>query len=216
MRLAFTIDVEARDHPCKTGNFRAMVDALGDAGAPATLFVQGGWVERRATDDEIMGLDAEGMVVGLHGHTHRPFTELTGDQIVAELVAAEAALADRGIKPVRPLFRLPYLDGNTDAFVLQTIAAQGWWHIDCHAVAYDWRSDLCDDPDRVARNVIDDVEDRRRAGADSAIVLFHSWPDPTPEATRLVLEYAHAHNDELVAVTDLPRRDWNAPVVLQT
>ena len=63
--------------------------------------------------------------------------------------------------------------------------------------------------------MIDDIESRRRAGADCAIVLFHSWPDPTPEATRIVLEYAHAQNDELVAVTDLPRRDWNAPVVLR-
>ena len=215
MRLAFTIDVEARDHPCEDGNFRAMVDVLLDAGAPATLFVQGGWVERRATDDEIMGLEADGMVVGLHGHTHRRFTELTGDEIVAELVLAETALTDRGVKPVRPLFRLPYLGGNTDAFVLQTVAAQGWWHVDCHAVAYDWRSELRNDPARVARNVIDDVEGRRRAGADCAIVLFHSWPDPTPEATRIVLEYAHAQNDELVAVTDLPRCEWNAPVVLR-
>ena len=214
MRLAFTIDVEARDHPCEDGNFRAMVDALGDAGAPATLFVQGGWIEGRATDDEIKALEAEGMVVGLHGHTHRRFTDLTGDEIAAEIASAEAALTDRGIKPVRPLFRLPYLDGNTDAFVLQTVAAQGWWHVDCHAVAYDWRSELRSDPVRVARNAIDDVEGRRRAGADCAIVLFHSWPDPTPEATRILLEYAHAQNDELVAVTDLPRRDWNAPVVL--
>ena len=215
MRLAFTIDVEARDHPCENGNFRAMVDALGDAGAPATLFVQGGWVERRATDDEIMGLVAQGMVVGLHGHTHRRFTELTGDEIAAELVSAEAAVTDRGVKPVRPLFRLPYLDGNTDAFVLQTVAAQGWWHVDCHAVAYDWKAELRYDPERVARNVIDDVEGRRRAAADCAIVLFHSWPDPTPEAIRMVLAYAHAQNDELVAVTDLRRRDWNAPVVLR-
>ena len=92
MRLAFTIDVEARDHPCENGNFRAMVDALGDAGAPATLFVQGGWVEGRATDDEIWALAAEGMVVGLHGHTHRRFTELSADEIDDELARAEAAL----------------------------------------------------------------------------------------------------------------------------
>ncbi len=111
--------------PANDGNFRAMVDALGDAGAPGTLFVQGGWVERHATDDEIMGLAAEGMVVGLHGHTHRRFTELSADEIDDELARAEAALTDRGIEPVRPLFRLPYLDGNTDAFVLQTVAAPG-------------------------------------------------------------------------------------------
>jgi peptidoglycan/xylan/chitin deacetylase (PgdA/CDA1 family) len=215
VRLAFTIDVEARDHPCEPGNFRAMVDALVEGRAPATLFVQGGWVEHRATDDELTALVADGMIVGLHGHSHRRFTELGADEIVDELVRSEAVLVDRGVKPVRPMFRLPYLVGNTDAFVLQTVAAQGWWHVDCHAVAYDWEGELRNDPARVARNVIDDVERRRHAGADSAILLFHSWPDPTPEATRLVLEHARGQNDELVAVGDLPRRDWNAPVVLR-
>lgn len=214
MRLALTIDVEARDHPCKSGNFRAMVDAMVLAGAPATLFVQGGWVEQRATDDEIAALEAEGMTVGLHGHTHRRFTDLDGDEIVDELARSERALGDRGVEPVRPLFRLPYLAGNTDAFVLQTVAAHGWWHVDCHALAYDWDGMLRDDAPRVARNVIDDVERRRHAGAECAIVLFHSWPDPTPEATRIVLEHARTHDDEFVTVTDLERRDWNEPVNL--
>jgi peptidoglycan/xylan/chitin deacetylase (PgdA/CDA1 family) len=214
MRLAITIDVEARDHPCEAGNFRSMVDALVNASAPATLFVQGGWVADRASDDEIAALSAPGMEVGLHGHSHTPFTTLSERQIVGELDDAEAALADHQIKAVRPLFRLPYLAGNTDAFVLQTVAAHGWWHIDCHAVAYDWKSDLRYDAHQVARNVTEDVEIRRAADADCAIVLFHSWPDPTPEAIRLVLEYAHHHDDELVAVSALPRHDWNTPVVL--
>src|SRR5262245_679854 len=109
MRLALTIDVEdPRHHACEAGNFRAMIDTLVDADAPATLFVQGGWVENRATDDEIAALQARGMVVGLHGHTHRRFTELSAEEITQELVSAEAALGDRGIDPVRPLFRFPY------------------------------------------------------------------------------------------------------------
>ncbi|HXY91556.1 MAG TPA: polysaccharide deacetylase family protein [Acidimicrobiia bacterium] len=214
MRLAVTIDVEARDHPCREGNFRAVVDALVGAGAPATLFVQGGWVGQRATADELDALRADGMEVGLHGHTHRRFTELTADEIVGELAAADQALTGVGVPPVRPLFRLPYLAGNTDAFVLQTVAVQGWWHVDCHAVAYDWRDDVRHDPVRVAQHVIDDVEGRRRDGADCAILLFHSWPDPTPEATRILLEHARAHADELVRVTDLPRRAWTNPVTL--
>ena len=82
------------------------------------------------------------MVVGLHGHTHRRFTELSEREIDDELACALAALVQRGIEPVRPLFRLPYLAGNTDAFVLQSVAARGWWHIDCDAVAYDWKDDL--------------------------------------------------------------------------
>jgi peptidoglycan/xylan/chitin deacetylase (PgdA/CDA1 family) len=214
MQLAFTVDVEDRPHPCVEGNLRAMVDACVEAGAPATLFVQGGWVEQRASDDELAALEADGMIVGLHGYSHRRFTELTGDEIVDELVRSEAALTDRGIEPARPLFRLPYLAGNRDAFVLQTVATQGWWHVDCHAVAYDWESEVRNEPGRVAHNVINDVERRRRAGADNAILLFHSWPDPTPEAARIVLAHARDRNDEFVALGDLPRRDWNAPVVL--
>ena len=214
MRLAITIDVEARDHPCETGNFRSMVDALVAASAPATLFVQGGWLVDRANDDEAAALTADGMEVGLHGHTHRRFTELTEPEIADELVRAEAALCDRQIEPVRPLFRLPYLAGNSDGFVLQAVATHGWWHVDCHAVAFDWKAELRRDPLGVARNVINDIERRRVDGGDSAIVLFHSWPDPTPEALRVVLAHAHEKGDELVAVSALPRRQWNTPVVI--
>ena len=46
-----------------------------------------------------------------------------------------------------------------------------------------------------------------RAGADSAIVLFHSWPDPTPEAISDGRRAARAQGDALVALTDVPRRD---------
>jgi peptidoglycan/xylan/chitin deacetylase (PgdA/CDA1 family) len=214
MKVAMTVDVEARDHPCEGGNFQSMVNAYLASGAPATLFVQGGWALARATDDELAALGAEGMVVGLHGHTHRRFTELDGAGIMGELVDSEAALEGLGVKPVRPLFRLPYLAGNTDGFVLQTVATQGWWHVDCHAVAYDWEDELRHDPARVAHHAIDGIEARRRAGAACAIVLFHSWPDPAPEATRRVLDHCAAQGDEFVAVTDLPRREWTFPIAL--
>jgi peptidoglycan/xylan/chitin deacetylase (PgdA/CDA1 family) len=190
------------------------VDTLVGADAPATLFVQGGWVRDRATGDELAALAADGMVVGLHGHTHRRFTDLSGPEIVEELAASEDALRDVGVEPIRPLFRLPYLAGNTDAFVLQTVAAEGWWNVDCHAVSYDWKDDLRHDAARVARNAIDGVERRRRDGADCAIVLFHSWPDPAPAATQLVLEHAGERGDQVVAVTDLPRRAWTFPIEL--
>ena len=62
--------------------------------------------------------------------------------------------------------------------------------------------------------MIDGIERWRAAGADSAIVLLHSWPDPTPEATRIVLEHARRQGDELVTMTDIPRHAWNTPVVL--
>jgi peptidoglycan/xylan/chitin deacetylase (PgdA/CDA1 family) len=191
-----------------------MVDAYVAASAPATLFVQGAWALTRATDDELAALHAAHMVVGLHGHTHRRFTDLDGHEIVEELHDAAAALEGLGVAPVRPLFRLPYLAGNTDAFVLQTVAAQGWWHVDCHAVAYDWKDELRHDAGRVAQHAIDGIEARRRAGSPCAIVLFHSWPDPAPEATRLVLDHCAVRGDELVAVPDLPRREWSSPVVL--
>lgn len=209
-----TFDVEARDHPCVDGNFRAMVDTMVEAGAPAVLFVQGEWAEARATADELAALTEPGMTVGSHGHRHRRFGGLDGDEIAADLAAAEAALATCGAPPVRPLFRLPYLDGNRDGFVLQTVAECGWWHVDCHAVAYDWKDELRHDPRQVARNVIEGIERRRVQGAGNAIVLFHSWPDPAPDALRQVVEHAGASGDRFVAVTDVPRRDWNNGIQL--
>jgi peptidoglycan/xylan/chitin deacetylase (PgdA/CDA1 family) len=207
--VALTFDVEARDHPCVEGNFRAMVDTMVAAGVPSTLFVQGGWVEARASADELAALTEPGMVVGLHGHRHRRFSGLAGDEIADELAAAEAALCARGVPPVRPLFRLPYLDGNADGFVLQTVAGCGWWHVDCHAVAYDWKDELRHDPRQVARNVIEGIERRRAQGEGTAIALFHSWPDPAPDALRQVIEHITAAGDRCVALADVPRRDWN-------
>ena len=206
MKVVITIDVEARDHPCREGNFCAAVETLVAARAPATLFTQGGWVEGRANDDELAALGAEGMLVGLHGHTHRRFTELTAEEIDDELARAEAALGKVGIEPVRPLFRLPYLAGNTDAFVLQSVAARGLVARRLRRGRVRLEDELREQPQRVADNAIDDMEHRRAAGADSAIVLFHSWPDPTPEAIRIVVDHARAQGDALVALTDLPRR----------
>jgi peptidoglycan/xylan/chitin deacetylase (PgdA/CDA1 family) len=207
--VVLTFDVEARDHPCADGNLRAMVDTLVGAGAPATLFVQGGWAAERATDDELAALGEPGMTVGLHGHTHRRFSTLDAAEIAAELTDADAALRAHGVAPERPLFRLPYLDGNTDGFVLQTVANCGWWHIDCHAVAYDWKDELRHDSRQVARNVIEGIERRRTQQGSNAIVLFHSWPDPAPDALRQVVEHTVVGGDRFVALTDVPRRDWN-------
>jgi peptidoglycan/xylan/chitin deacetylase (PgdA/CDA1 family) len=207
--VVLTVDVEARDHPCRPGNFATIVEAMVDAGAPATLFVQGGWAEARATPADLDALRAEGMTIGLHGHTHRRFTELDEAEIAEELARAEHALRDRGVPAQRPLFRLPYLAGNTDGFVLQAVAACGWWHVDCHAVAYDWKDELRDDPRQVARNVIEGIERRRAQGATNAIVLFHSWPDPAPEAVRRVVEHVVGLGDRCASLGDVPRREWN-------
>jgi peptidoglycan/xylan/chitin deacetylase (PgdA/CDA1 family) len=214
MQLSLTFDVEARDHPCRPGNFASMVDLLVDAAVPATHFVQGGWVRDRADAAELAALSAPGMVIGLHGDTHTRFVELSGADIARELADAEQALLDRGVRPTRPLFRLPYLSGNTDGFVLQSVAACGWWHVDAHAIAYDWKDDLRDDPRQVARNVIEGIERRRADRAATAIVLFHSWPDPAPDAVRQVLDHAAASGDTWVPLLDVPRRDWNNGIQL--
>jgi peptidoglycan/xylan/chitin deacetylase (PgdA/CDA1 family) len=210
MQLAVTIDVEARDHPCVPGNFRRMTDTLVDAAVPATLFVQGGWLEQRATEDEVAALQSPGMVVGLHSQTHRRFTTLTRAAIATEFADSEAALRRRGIAPHRPLFRLPHLDGNTDVATLDAVEALGWTHVDCHATAYDWEDRLRERPEQVAQHVVDDVEARRATGHDCAIVMIHSWPDPTPEAVRLLLDYAARSGDRFVALTEIPKAEWRA------
>jgi peptidoglycan/xylan/chitin deacetylase (PgdA/CDA1 family) len=211
MQLAVTIDVEARDHPCVPGNFRRIVDTLVDAAVPTTLFVQGGWLDQRATDDEIAALQAPGMVVGLHSQTHRRFTTLTPGEIATEFAESESALARRGIPPVHPLFRFPHFDGNTDATRLATVEALGWTHVDGHAIAYDWEDRLRERPEQVAQHAIDAIEARRVTGHDTAIVVIHSWPDPTPRAVRLLLDHAARNGDRFVALTEIPVEEWRAP-----
>jgi peptidoglycan/xylan/chitin deacetylase (PgdA/CDA1 family) len=211
MQLAVTIDVEARDHPCVPGNFRRMVDTLVAAAVPTTLFVQGGWLDQRATEDEVAALQSPGMVVGLHSQTHRRFTTLTPTEIATEFAESEAALERRGIPPVRPFFRFPHLDGNRDRVRLAAVETLGWAHVDCHAIAYDWEDRLRERPDQVAQHVIDDIEARRMTGHDCAIVMIHSWPDPTPEAVGLVLDYAARKDHRFVALTEIPVDEWRAP-----
>ena len=152
------------------------------------------------------------MTVGLHGHTHRRFGGRSTPTEIADgaRAGAERGAAHRGARAERPLFRLPYLDGNTDGFVLQTVAAAGWWHIDCHAVAYDWKDELRHDSRQVARNVIEGIERRRAQGRDqrdrAVPQLARSRPDARAPGGRA---HVRQRGDRFVALTDVPRREWN-------
>lgn len=206
--VALTIDVEAPDQESFTaGNFGPLMAMLAEQAAPATLFVNGEWA-LAAPANEIAAIRDSGMLVGLHSFRHVGFMSLTGEEIDNQLTFAEAALKTRGIHPTRPLFRLPGLDGEHSQFVLQSVASHGWWHVHYQSGGDDWKPENQHRAADVAAKATGDIDKLRAAGRSSAIVLAHSWPDPTTDALLAVINYARANGDELVSVAALPRAAW--------
>jgi hypothetical protein len=59
------------------------------------------------------------------------------------------------------------------------------------------------------------LSSRRADRADTAIVMYHSWPDPARDALRQVLDPSSGSGDTWVPVLDIPRRDWNNGIQLE-
>lgn len=204
MDVALTFDVEFGDHPCRAGNFECLLGRLLELDIPSTLFVQGEWALSAPAAE--LGLIREGpTLVGSHGHTHRAFTSLSEAEREYELDEAERALRTVGLDPQLPLFRLPYLEGQTDAEILTCLHARGWSNVGCQAGGTDWAPEVRYRPADVARKMLIDLDQRRSAGRVSSIALAHSWPDPTLAAIDEVIATCLALGDRFVTVADIPQ-----------
>lgn len=84
-------------------NLSAAAPMLGDRGLPATVFVTTGHLlggpegDRRRPGpmlgwDDLAALEAAGMEVGCHGHSHRPLDVLSRDEVRTELRLSKALL----------------------------------------------------------------------------------------------------------------------------
>jgi peptidoglycan-N-acetylglucosamine deacetylase len=181
MRVALTFDAEHPDRPgCPPGAADRMLDALADAGARATFFVQGRWAQaypataRRIADD--------GHLVGNHSHFHARMPLLGDDGLAQDIAAAGGAIQDVTGRDPRPWFRCPWGEGAEDPRVLDAIATGGYRHVGWHVVVDDW------EPDRTGTGVAADVLDGVRARGDGAVVLLHTWPGATADALPGILD----------------------------
>ncbi|KAJ3128158.1 Delta(12)-fatty-acid desaturase [Nowakowskiella sp. JEL0407] len=103
-----------------TSNVRA---ALKAANLKATFFVLGSAVALGTGREELKALYADGHQIAIHGWTHRPFTNLTNYQVIAELKYTESIIYDT-IGVVPQWFRPPY--GDIDDRVRAIATALGY------------------------------------------------------------------------------------------
>ena len=180
--IAITVDTEFPDQPAADplGALDKMLALLSRHRAEATFFVTGSWAG--AHPDRVAALQRGRHLVGNHSFSHRPLSRLTDAGIAEDLGMCEVTLKRLGID-TRPWFRAPYGDlGEDPSRVTAAIRNAGYKHVPWHANGEDWRPGR--DAGEIARATIDDVH---RRWPQPAIVLFHSWPDPAPQALDLVL-----------------------------
>lgn len=146
-----------------------LLDLLAQEGLQATFFTTGRWAERNP--NLIRRLAEEGHELGNHSYSHPKFTELTDEEIVAQVTRTDALLRDLTGGRVSPYVRPPF--GNRDARVLRVLLREGfvpvYWTVD----TWDWKSEVS------ARQ----VRARALEAADNgAIVLMHATTFKTVEA----------------------------------
>jgi peptidoglycan/xylan/chitin deacetylase (PgdA/CDA1 family) len=196
LRVALTFDAE---HPsrlhCPPGNEERLLEALAQAGARATFFVQGRWAT--AHPDLARAIAERGHRVGNHSHYHASFPMLTAQGLRADLIDAQEAIAQTTGADPRPWFRFPFGDGEGDGEIAMGLSSLGYRHVGWHVDPNDW------DAARSADEVEDTVVRGALARGDGAIVLLHAWPSTTAQALPRILSRLRAEGTRLVTLDEL-------------
>ena len=195
MRVALTIDAEHPDRPHRPGAEAELLDALDEAGARSTWFVQGRWAEAHPAIASRIARD--GHLIGNHSHHHARLSLMTAAGISEDTRLAEAAIREAtGVDP-RPWYRWPFGDAAGEPSVGSALAELGYRGVGWHVEAEDWEPSAT--PDGVTRSIL---EGARRVG-DGAVLLLHSWPTATREALPAILERLAKEGTTLVTLDAL-------------
>lgn len=163
-----------------------ILDILRRHEAQATFFYIGRKIAEHR--DVAAAVAASGNEVGSHSYEHPLLTDLPAAQQERDLAAANAALANVGVRPT--WFRPPY--GDFDEDVSRIARAKGMqtvlWTVD----SQDWK-DL--DATAITRRVTDRL-------APGAIVLAHSTKAATVKALPAILEEGRRRGLRFVTMTD--------------
>jgi len=196
VRVALTFDAEHPDRPhCPAGNAERILDALGEASARATFFVQGRWAQ---SDPRIAErITTDGHLIGNHSKYHARMTLLTDDGIRTDVGECGQTIRDiTGIDP-RPWFRFPFGDGRDDPRLLATLEGIGYRNVHWQIEALDWDADKT--PEDVERITLEGVA---RHG-DGAVVLLHTWAGSTGEALPRILKHLAEDGARFATVDEL-------------
>ncbi|MDY4443268.1 MAG: polysaccharide deacetylase family protein [Butyricicoccus sp.] len=144
-----------------------LIDILEKDDITATFFVVGEWVDKYP--ESVKALSDAGHEVMNHSSTHPHMTELSADQMIAEVQDCNKKIeAVTGVCPT--LFRPPYGDYNDT--VVSTMRSIGMYTIQWDVDSLDWKDPpACDIVSRVVNNA-----------QNGSIILFHNAATNTPEA----------------------------------
>ena len=167
---------------------QTLIDTLSKYQCHATFFVVGDWVERYP--ESVRALAEAGNEVMNHSSSHAHFSQLTAEQIEADISACNDKIeAVTGVAPT--LFRCPY--GEYDDHVIQTVRGMGMEPIQWDVDSLDWKGIS-------AGEITQRVLNKIRPGS---IVLFHNAAEHTPEALPGILEALIANGYTLVPISQI-------------
>ena len=165
-----------------------LIDILARYDVRATFFVVGDWA--RKYPESVAALAGAGHEIMNHSNRHDHMTRLSAEQIKADLLAAnEAIAAASGSMPA--LFRAPY--GEYDDKVILAVRAAGMETVQWDVDSLDWRDLSAAD---IQKRVL------ARVGPGS-IVLFHNAAKHTPAALPGIIESLQRDGYRLVKVSEL-------------
>ncbi|GAA2360709.1 hypothetical protein GCM10009854_44860 [Saccharopolyspora halophila] len=140
-----------------------LLKALQDNGLRATMFNRGGY----AAADPV-GVEAQvaaGMWVGNHSYTHPHMTQLSREEMEAEISRTQRAISSAGV-PAPELFRPPY--GETSAALRSVARSHGLGEVLWDVDSQDWNGAS-----------VDEIVAASGRLTDGQIILLHDWPANT-------------------------------------
>ena len=165
---------------------QTLIDILNHYKVHATFFVVGDWAEKYP--ESVKALSDNGNEVMNHSSSHAHFSQLTADQIKADISSCNEKIATvTGVQPT--LFRCPY--GEYDDHVIGTIREMGMEPIQWDVDSLDWKGIS-------AAEITQRVLQRIKPGS---IVLFHNAAEHTPEALPGILEALIANGYTIVPIS---------------
>ncbi|MBA2519459.1 MAG: polysaccharide deacetylase family protein [Chloroflexia bacterium] len=114
-----------------------ILDTLAAKDVPATMFVMGWWAEREPP--VLARLVEEGYLIGSHGYAPNELPTLSDAEVLNDLSAAEAAIAEATGRPAAPYFT-PYA-AAIDSRVRHLVAEQGSLVVGWEVPAADYGAD---------------------------------------------------------------------------
>ena len=174
------------------GPLPSILETLSQKGVSSTFFITGIMLRQARGTELLQQIVAEGHELGNHSDTHPNFTELTDEQMGAELAKVEDAALQLTGRSTKPYFRPPF--GARDERVRRVVAQNGYLSIYWTYEVQDWTED------RTAAEIYNLAVGRASNGA---IVVMHVGAWETADMLPDIIDELRARGYRLVTLSEL-------------